>query len=108
MNELAKKTYLSPEKRNQVEFERLVNKCKKAGMALDDDVLEKALPLAKKIANNMKAELGCAGVNIVQNNGEAAGQTVHHLHIHIIPRYDGDMADPRGGVRGVIPEKQKY
>ncbi|MBR3249225.1 MAG: PHP domain-containing protein [Clostridia bacterium] len=41
MNELAKKTYLSPEKRNQVEFERLVNKCKKAGMALDDDVLEK-------------------------------------------------------------------
>ena len=56
----------------------------------DDDVLEKALPLAKKIANKMKAELGCAGVNIVQNNGEAAGQTVHHLHIHIIPRYEDD------------------
>ena len=56
----------------------------------DDDVLEKALPLAKKVANKMKAELGCAGVNIVQNNGEAAGQTVHHLHIHIIPRYEDD------------------
>ena len=56
----------------------------------DDDVLKKALPLAKKVANKMKAELGCAGVNIVQNNGEAAGQTVHHLHIHVIPRYEDD------------------
>lgn len=56
----------------------------------DDDVLKKALPLAKKIANRMKEQLGCAGVNIVQNNGEAAGQTVHHLHIHVIPRYEDD------------------
>ena len=56
----------------------------------DDSVLEKALPLAKKIANKMKLELKCAGVNIVQNNGEAAGQTVHHLHIHVIPRYEDD------------------
>ena len=56
----------------------------------DDDVLEKALPLAKRIANKMKAALGCVGVNIVQNNGEAAGQTVHHLHIHVIPRYEDD------------------
>ena len=56
----------------------------------DDDVLAKALPLAKKLANNMKAKLGCAGINVVQNNGEAAGQTVHHLHIHLIPRYEDD------------------
>ncbi|MBR5953711.1 MAG: HIT family protein [Pseudobutyrivibrio sp.] len=56
----------------------------------DDDVLVKALPLAKKIAKNMMEKLGCAGVNIVQNNGEAAGQTVHHLHIHVIPRYEDD------------------
>jgi diadenosine tetraphosphate (Ap4A) HIT family hydrolase len=48
------------------------------------------------------------GYNIGVNCGEAAGQTVMHCHIHIIPRYEGDMADPRGGVRGVIPEKQKY
>ena len=40
--------------------------------------------------------------------GEAAGQTVMHFHCHVIPRYSGDMADPRGGVRGVIPEKQGY
>ena len=56
----------------------------------DDDVLVKALPLAKKIAKNMMDKLGCAVVNIVQNNGEAAGQTVHHLHIHVIPRYEDD------------------
>ena len=48
------------------------------------------------------------GYNIGINCGEAAGQTVPHCHIHIIPRYNGDVKDPRGGVRGVIPEKQKY
>lgn len=48
------------------------------------------------------------GYNIGANCGEAAGQTVMHCHIHIIPRYKGDMENPRGGVRGVIPEKQKY
>ena len=48
------------------------------------------------------------GYNIGINCGEAAGQTVKHCHIHVIPRYNGDMEDPRGGVRGVIPEMQKY
>jgi diadenosine tetraphosphate (Ap4A) HIT family hydrolase len=48
------------------------------------------------------------GYNIGINVGEAAGQTVMHLHVHIIPRYLGDVLDPRGGVRGVIPSKQKY
>ena len=48
------------------------------------------------------------GYNIGINDGVSAGQTVMHLHIHVIPRYSGDMADPKGGVRGVIPEKQKY
>ncbi len=48
------------------------------------------------------------GYNIGINCGTAAGQTIMHLHIHLIPRYKGDMDDPRGGVRGVIPEKQKY
>lgn len=49
-----------------------------------------------------------AGFNVGFNAGEAAGQTVHHLHVHVIPRYAGDMADPRGGVRHVIPEKGNY
>ena len=48
------------------------------------------------------------GFNIGINIGAAAGQTVPHMHVHVIPRYHGDMDDPRGGVRGVIPEKQKY
>jgi len=48
------------------------------------------------------------GYNIGVNVGEAAGQTVMHLHIHLIPRYKGDMGDPRGGVRGVIPDKRIY
>lgn len=46
--------------------------------------------------------------NIGMNWGEAAGQTVAWPHVHLIPRKKGDMEDPRGGVRGVIPEKQKY
>ena len=48
------------------------------------------------------------GFNIGINDGAAAGQTVPHLHIHLIPRYDGDLADPRGGVRWVIPDKADY
>lgn len=48
------------------------------------------------------------GYNIGINVGEAAGQTVWHVHVHVIPRYKGDIDDPRGGVRGVIPDKQKY
>jgi len=48
------------------------------------------------------------GYNIGVNCGEAAGQTVMHCHIHVIPRYNGDCEDPRGGVRGVIQSKQKY
>ncbi len=46
--------------------------------------------------------------NIGINDGPAAGQTVPHLHIHLIPRYKGDQEDPRGGVRWIIPEKAKY
>lgn len=50
----------------------------------------------------------CDGVNIGVNSGPAAGQTVGHLHVHVIPRFDGDTADPRGGVRWVIPERANY
>ena len=48
------------------------------------------------------------GYNIGVNIGETAGQSVPHIHIHMIPRYRGDVENPRGGVRGVIPHKQKY
>lgn len=48
------------------------------------------------------------GFNIGLNDGPAAGQTVGQLHVHIIPRYEGDVLDPRGGVRLVIPHKANY
>ena len=48
------------------------------------------------------------GFNIGTNSGSVAGQSIMHCHIHLIPRRKGDVEDPRGGVRGVIPEKQKY
>jgi len=48
------------------------------------------------------------GFNVGINDGPAAGQTVLHLHIHLIPRFKGDLSDPRGGVRWVIPEKADY
>tara|TARA_B100001287_G_C22218483_1_gene315837 strand:- start:118 stop:498 length:381 start_codon:yes stop_codon:yes gene_type:complete len=48
------------------------------------------------------------GFNIGMNIGEDAGQTVFHCHVHIIPRRKGDILNPRGGIRGVIPDKQNY
>jgi diadenosine tetraphosphate (Ap4A) HIT family hydrolase len=48
------------------------------------------------------------GFNIGLNDGEASGQTVSHAHIHVIPRYRGDVPDPRGGIRWVIPSKAAY
>ena len=48
------------------------------------------------------------GYNVGINSGEVSGQTVDHVHIHVIPRYEGDVDNPRGGVRGVIPSKQSY
>lgn len=54
------------------------------------------------------AEFRPDGYNIGINDGPAAGQTIAHLHIHLIPRYTGDAPDPRGGVRWVLPEKAKY
>ena len=50
------------------------------------------LSVAAQVAGAMKKALSCSGINIVQNNGESAGQTVKHFHLHIIPRYDGDSA----------------
>ena len=49
-----------------------------------------------------------AGFNIGWNDGPAAGQTVMHLHIHVIPRRVGDVEDPRGGIRWIVPERARY
>lgn len=60
---------------------------------ISDELLAKAHIVAKKVAKALKDATGCDGVNILQNNGEMAGQSVFHLHIHVIPRYEGDMAN---------------
>ena len=57
---------------------------------LSDEMAAKAMILAKKMATAMTAALKCDGFNIVQNNGECAGQTVFHFHMHLIPRSQGD------------------
>ena len=66
-----------------------------------------------QILKNQKVELKnldkeISGFNIGVNIGKDAGQSIMHCHLHLIPRRKGDVEDPRGGVRGVIPEKQKY
>ena len=58
--------------------------------ALSDEMAAKTMILAKKMACRMKDRLQCDGLNLVQNNGETAGQTVMHFHLHLIPRYEND------------------
>lgn len=76
-----------------------------------DATLEEQHAIVRAVAvvrELLDRELRPAGYNVGFNAGEAAGQTVMHLHVHVIPRFRGDVDDPRGGVRGVIPAKQKY
>lgn len=61
-------------------------------LSADEDTLGKAMVLAAKTGRAIKTALDCDGINIVQNNGAAAGQTVMHLHIHVIPRFEDDGA----------------
>ena len=75
--------------------------------------LKKELNEIPVILDTQKTELKIlddtiTGFNIGMNIGEDAGQTIFHCHIHVIPRRQGDTPNPRGGVRGVIPLKQKY
>jgi diadenosine tetraphosphate (Ap4A) HIT family hydrolase len=73
------------------------------GERLDADQLMRVLQATIR-TEDKKVE----GFNVGSNCGDAAGQTVGHAHIHLIPRRKGDIPDPRGGVRGVIPEKRTY
>ena len=66
------------------------------------------MQLLAQARQGLEQEFHPAGYNIGINDGAAAGQTVPHLHIHLIPRYAGDRDDPRGGVRWVLPDKAAY
>ena len=63
---------------------------------------------AAEVRARLVEEFHPAGFNIGVNDGQAAGQTVMHAHIHVIPRYTGDATDPRGGVRQIFPNKARY
>lgn len=60
---------------------------------LSDEAASKIFVVAKKVASAMKDLLQCDGLNVLQNNGEAAGQSVFHLHVHLIPRYENDTVN---------------
>ena len=76
--------------------------------SLTPEEREAILALMPSCKEVIEENFSPAGYNIGFNIGEAAGQTVMHCHCHMIPRYKGDVRKPRGGVRGVIPERQEY
>lgn len=73
---------------------------------LDDELVAKVFLLAKKMITKLTDVLGCDGYNVVQNNGAAAGQTVFHFHMHLIPRYENDNAG-FGWNMGELTEEDK-
>jgi diadenosine tetraphosphate (Ap4A) HIT family hydrolase len=75
---------------------------------LTDEEVWDCWKLLNSERERLENEFSPNGFNIGANVGKAAGQTVPHAHIHLIPRYDGDAPSPRGGVRGVIPGKANY
>lgn len=72
------------------------------------DELEAIWALVGQVKSLLDAKYRPDGYNLGVNVGEVAGQTIAHAHLHLIPRYRGDVENPRGGVRGVIPQKQRY
>jgi diadenosine tetraphosphate (Ap4A) HIT family hydrolase len=66
------------------------------------------LALASELHDLLVGELGFDGVNLGINCGELAGQTVPHTHLHFIPRHRGDVAEPAGGIRWILPDKARY
>jgi diadenosine tetraphosphate (Ap4A) HIT family hydrolase len=75
---------------------------------LTEGELRDLLRLLSLARQRIASDFAVAGFNAGVNVGDAAGQTIAHAHVHLIPRYPGDVADPTGGVRGVIPGKSKY
>lgn len=75
---------------------------------LDDKVQAEVWDTVSRVRTILEERFAPDGFNIGVNDGQAAGQTIPHAHVHIIPRYRGDTSDPRGGIRWVIPDKAKY
>ena len=104
-------------RRHLADYFELTAEEKAALWELVDRVREQLLggggPEAGEIRSGEADERGAprplpSGFNLGVNVGQAAGQTVFHVHVHVIPRYDGDSQDPRGGVRWILPERARY
>ena len=104
----------SPERKNEV-----LDALKKSGTSSENlnlyvfDLTSDEMSELDEVLKRQKKELKrldekISAFNVGVNVGKDAGQSIMHCHIHLIPRRKGDVEDPRGGVRGVIPEKQKY
>jgi diadenosine tetraphosphate (Ap4A) HIT family hydrolase len=76
--------------------------------ALSPEEQSSVLRLLGETKQRLDEDFRPDGFNIGVNDGPAAGQTVPHLHVHLIPRYRGDCSDPRGGIRWLFPEKANY
>lgn len=75
---------------------------------LDSEEIQALCRLIASARNALIGHDGVEGVNVGINDGRAAGQTVTHAHVHVIPRRPGDVSDPRGGVRWIFPEAAAY
>lgn len=75
---------------------------------LTEDEVAAMQALLREVKAIVEKRFNPDGYNIGVNVNAAAGQSVFHVHMHLIPRYKGDVENPKGGVRGVIPSKQKY
>ena len=75
---------------------------------LDPEIQAEVWETVRQTRELLEEQYAPDGFNIGVNDGKAAGQTVPHAHIHVIPRYEGDVPDPRGGIRWVIPERATY
>ena len=76
--------------------------------ALSTEEQAAVVALVNPVRAVLDGEFGPDAYNLGVNAGTAAGQTIRHVHLHVIPRYAGDVAEPRGGVRWVLPETARY
>ena len=74
---------------------------------IDEEIAGKVMKTAKKLATKMTVALNCDGFNLLQNNGETAGQTMFHFHMHLIPRYEGDNAGIAAWKQGTLEDAVK-
>lgn len=86
----------------------VAKQCTPSLFDLSEDMQTRVWRAVAVVRDRLRAAHQPDGFNIGLNDGAAAGQTVAHAHIHIIPRYTGDQPDPRGGIRWIVPDKARY